>query len=283
MYVPLDQSVRDKALKALKVWLKSEGDNLDYAEFLKLWKGLHYCMWMADKSKYQHELADNLADLANSLSFECSSEPSEDTELPPSLLFIKAFWETICREWKGIDRLRLNKYYYLMEQFMKVAMEILKSARFGKCITTDYFDLLFEFPLNSPNDRIPKGVKIFFIENYVESIRSLNESFDEALSLIMLSPLLQTIATTDDKVLLRTLDEVLSSLYNNHEIVASNESSEDDSCDNFDFGSFSATLFEIGAEESVNQRSRKLLYKYSEIFQKFGSGTNCLDGCSCDH
>lgn len=40
--VSIDQSVRDKAVSALKKWLKTEGDKLAYPEYLKLWKGLFY-------------------------------------------------------------------------------------------------------------------------------------------------------------------------------------------------------------------------------------------------
>lgn len=138
-----------------------ESDKLCYGEYLKLWKGLFYCMWMADKPKYQHELAERLARLTKSLSLAPKDDSKEGGEegtdedepvdladiLPPALLYVRAFWETMCREWRGIDRLRLNKYYYLMQQFLKVSFELLESAEFEQEFTCLYFSLLGEFPL----------------------------------------------------------------------------------------------------------------------------------------
>lgn len=31
--------------------------------------------------------------------------------LPPEHLFLQTFWQTMNREWAGIDRLRLDKFY----------------------------------------------------------------------------------------------------------------------------------------------------------------------------
>lgn len=150
--------MRDKAISTLKKWLKMESDKLSYGEYLKLWKGLFYCMWMADKPKYQHELAERLAHLAINLSTDLKDERSDDEidedepvdlaeVLPASLLYVRAFWETMCREWRGIDRLRLNKYYYLMQQFLKVSFELVKKAGFEQEFTCLYFSVLGEFPL----------------------------------------------------------------------------------------------------------------------------------------
>lgn len=36
-----------------------------------------------------------------------------------AVLFIDTFFETILREWHGIDRLRLDKYYFLVSQVVK--------------------------------------------------------------------------------------------------------------------------------------------------------------------
>lgn len=109
---------------------------------------------MSDKPKYQHELAERLAGLTRTLSCAlCETEDDNDeleeivAVLPPALLFIRAFWETLCREWRGIDRLRLNKYYYLIKQFMKAGAELVQKTEFDQDFTCLYFSILLEYPL----------------------------------------------------------------------------------------------------------------------------------------
>lgn len=61
----------------------------------KLWKGIFYCFWMSDKPLVQQALAAELAELLLTI---------QTTEA--SLSFLRGFWESIVREWGGIDRLR---------------------------------------------------------------------------------------------------------------------------------------------------------------------------------
>ena len=112
---------------------------------------------MADKPKYQSELADRLSGIARTMSQEFpedSEDSSDELPFPASLMYIRAFWETICREWNALDRLRLNKFYNLIQQFMKVGFEILSKNEFESEITSAYLHILREFPLKyEPNGR----------------------------------------------------------------------------------------------------------------------------------
>lgn len=96
------------------------------------------------------ELAERLSGIAKTMSQEFpdeENEASEELPFPPSLMYIRAFWETICREWNALDRLRLNKFYNLMQQFMKIGFEILSKSDFEREITSAYLHILREFPL----------------------------------------------------------------------------------------------------------------------------------------
>uniref|UniRef100_A0A8C0C1B4 RRP1B protein n=1 Tax=Buteo japonicus TaxID=224669 RepID=A0A8C0C1B4_9AVES len=81
-------------------------------ELLKIWKGLFYCMWMQDKPLLQEELADNISQLIHVI---------QNTEARH--LFIQTFWQTMNREWNGIDNLRLDKYYMLMRMILRQSFE----------------------------------------------------------------------------------------------------------------------------------------------------------------
>jgi hypothetical protein len=51
---------RDIALFALKQWLGARS-SVEETDLLKLWKGLFYAMWHADKAPVQAEVAENMA------------------------------------------------------------------------------------------------------------------------------------------------------------------------------------------------------------------------------
>ncbi|TFY51593.1 hypothetical protein EVG20_g10925, partial [Dentipellis fragilis] len=73
----------------------------------KLWKGIFYCFWMSDKPLVQQDLATELAGILLTI-----------TSTQAFLAFMRGFWETTVREWNGIDRLRMDKYYMLVRRFV---------------------------------------------------------------------------------------------------------------------------------------------------------------------
>ncbi|BFG14402.1 hypothetical protein CerSpe_006750 [Prunus speciosa] len=101
-----NKSGRDRALRVLlKTWLPTQL-NLHDDHMKKLWKGLFYCVWHADKVPVQTQLIDRLSSLVLSL------------HLPLSIHYFSAFLLTMRREWSGIDALRLDKFYLLIRRFM---------------------------------------------------------------------------------------------------------------------------------------------------------------------
>lgn len=87
----IDKKTRVRATQQLQTCLDREWNEL---EMLKLWKGIFYCMWMADMRPYQQELARYIASCMEACSQSSAS------------LFYGAFWTTVSREWHGIDVLR---------------------------------------------------------------------------------------------------------------------------------------------------------------------------------
>jgi len=110
-----DKVVRDHGFKTLKKWLQSHRD-LDRLDFMKLWKGLYFGMWMADKRPVQQELAVNVALLLNDV-------PREKRNL-----WIDTFWETMRDAWEKLDVHRINKYML----FLRIVLaESFKDLRVG--------------------------------------------------------------------------------------------------------------------------------------------------------
>ncbi|KAA8652023.1 hypothetical protein EYZ11_009503 [Aspergillus tanneri] len=107
-----DRRTRDKATESLTLFLRSKTD-LSLVELLKLWKGLFFCFYHSDRPLTQQALARNLS---------YSLVPT----LPRSTLhrFLRAFWITIGRDFHSLDRLRLDKYLFLIRCYVGVAFEI---------------------------------------------------------------------------------------------------------------------------------------------------------------
>merc|ERR1712100_664858 len=85
-----DKIVRDRGFRVLKKWLQKH-PNLSRLEFMKLWKGLYFGVWMADKRPVQQELAVNIALLVNDI-------PREK-----QIMWIDSFWETMVTAWEKLD------------------------------------------------------------------------------------------------------------------------------------------------------------------------------------
>ncbi|KAE8149282.1 hypothetical protein BDV25DRAFT_4155 [Aspergillus avenaceus] len=107
-----EKRIRDKATESLTLFLRSRSD-LSLVELLKLWKGLFFCFYHSDRPLTQQALARNLS---------YSLVPT----LPRSSVhrFLRAFWITIGRDFHSLDRLRLDKYLFLIRCYVGVAFEI---------------------------------------------------------------------------------------------------------------------------------------------------------------
>lgn len=69
------------------------------ADFLRVWKGLFYCMWMSDKPLIQEKLAEDLGGLLH-----CFDKPEI------GIHFYGGFLATMNFEWFGIDQWRIDKF-----------------------------------------------------------------------------------------------------------------------------------------------------------------------------
>ena len=105
---------REKAISLLVAWLTSK-KHIEDEELKKIWKGLFYCVWHSDKVPVQTDLIERLTSIPEKL----------DGAL--SLQFFKVFLVTMRREWAGIDRLRLDKFYLLLRRYLVHMLMVLES------------------------------------------------------------------------------------------------------------------------------------------------------------
>ncbi|NWI73346.1 RRP1B protein, partial [Dryoscopus gambensis] len=127
-------------------------------ELLKIWKGLFYCMWMQDKPLLQVSKITHCARHVGV--FPCSLAGH---------LFIQTFWQTMNREWNGIDNLRLDKYYMLMRLILRQSFEVLKRNEWDEGLVEPLLQLLMKEVMD-PDSNSPTGIKFHFIDIYLDEL-----------------------------------------------------------------------------------------------------------------
>ncbi|KAK5123171.1 hypothetical protein LTR85_003369 [Meristemomyces frigidus] len=192
-----DRKTRDRALSSLRTYLH-RSKPFTALDFLKLWKGLFYCMWMSDKPRTQQRLARDLADLLDAL-----------TTKENVLGFVDAFWKTMAREWSNIDALRMDKYLYLVRCY--VGKGFAKVARNGwseEELLEEYLKILEAVPLDARDHKIPNGLRYHVIDIYVDELDKVDTDRNAPLEKI-LQPLRRLAKDTRTKPVAKRVQEVL--------------------------------------------------------------------------
>jgi ribosomal RNA-processing protein 1 len=155
-----DSRTRAKTLRRLKKWMTARCENgFTELQMMKLWKGLHVCMWHSDKPLVQEELADSLASFIHVL---------KNREVV--LLFIKCFFAIMAREWHGIDRLRLDKFYMLMRRVLRQSFQHLADKEWEDSYVKSLTKVLAAGPLNPDLSKTCSGIQLHVLEVYLPEL-----------------------------------------------------------------------------------------------------------------
>ncbi|XP_023378941.1 ribosomal RNA processing protein 1 homolog B [Pteropus vampyrus] len=163
-------------------------------ELLKIWKGLFYCMWVQDEPLLQEELARTISQLIHVVNTPEAQH-----------LFVQTFWQTMNREWTGIDRLRLDKYCMLIRLDLRQCFEVLNRDGWEESCITRFLDVLMKEVLH-PESRSPDGVKFHCIDVYLDELSKVGGKellADQNLKFI--DPFCKIVAKTKDHTLVQTI------------------------------------------------------------------------------
>ncbi|KAG6841754.1 hypothetical protein C0991_007083 [Blastosporella zonata] len=168
-----EKKTRDKAIKNLSIFLSESTDVISKPDMDKLWKGIFYGFWMSDKPLVQQALATELADLVLTIAQTSSA-----------LAFLRGFWEMIVREWNGIDRLRIDKYYMLVRRFVNASFRLLIRAEWDKETVDEYNDILTApgGPLCPSDQKVPTSLAYHLADIYVEELNKVLGTLSTATS-----------------------------------------------------------------------------------------------------
>jgi ribosomal RNA-processing protein 1 len=131
---------------------------------------------MSDRPKTQQALANSLAELVSIL--------------PPAstIPFLRAYWQTMQREWTNIDVLRMEKFLLLTRRYLGATFEVMKKSNWDEELIQEHIDLLAEVPCNIDDVRVPNGMRFHIIDIYVDELEragALEEESEVSLEKIL--------------------------------------------------------------------------------------------------
>ncbi|KAK7083725.1 Ribosomal RNA processing protein 1 B [Halocaridina rubra] len=184
-----EKTIRDRALKRLKGYLSvksSRGPGFSDDDALKIWKGLFYCMYMADKPLVQEEVAEKLSLLIHDL------ENLEDRRT-----FTKAAFRTFAREWEAIDNYRMDKFMMTMRRVLRQMLIHLKQQEWNLKEVAAYVNILDTYVIR-PDDDIhatPLGIKLHLCGIIMEELAKIGcEELKHDVIVAFIQPYMKVLA-----------------------------------------------------------------------------------------
>ncbi|KAK6944560.1 Ribosomal RNA processing protein 1-like [Dillenia turbinata] len=257
-----NKSSRDKALKHLKSWLPLQQE-VSGEEMKKIWKGLFYCVWHADKPLVQSDLIDRLSSFLLTL------------DLPLSLHYFSTFLLTLRREWSGIDFLRLDKFYLLIRRFFRNFFILLKKNSWDLELSRRFVSILEEKAFFAEDKFTGDGVNYQIATVFLDEIKPSLPAKLEVLRVIF-EPFVSALGKSQNKVL---VGKVKSNVFEfllkmGRNLLEAKKLGRDGDGEEVLFGpialkfGFADKFYELGSSSGCIQGNRKVLFGLHEEFLK---------------
>ncbi|KAM9805059.1 ribosomal RNA processing protein 1 homolog B [Neosynchiropus ocellatus] len=190
--------IRTRAMKKLRkyVQVRSQkvGGGFTLDELLKLWKGLFYCLWMQDKPLLQMDLSKLIAAMIHNFH-----------DLDAQLLYLRACLQTFKREWNGIDRLRMDKFFQLVRYMFHQSFELLRRKTWDSRGVDGFLQVVNDELLRSGCEA-PSGLQIHVLDVYLTELAAVGaQELNADQNLQFIKPFCRIAAETKNKVLFKSI------------------------------------------------------------------------------
>uniref|UniRef100_A0A672RIE9 Ribosomal RNA processing protein 1 homolog B-like n=1 Tax=Sinocyclocheilus grahami TaxID=75366 RepID=A0A672RIE9_SINGR len=117
-------------------------------------------------------------------------------------LYLKTFLQTMKREWNGIDRLRMDKYFQLVRFVFREVFEMLKRQQWE----SSEFLQLFSAQLLHSSSAAPAGFLLHALDLYLTELALVGSAeLTAEQNQTFIEPFFKTMAKTKDRVLLKAI------------------------------------------------------------------------------
>ncbi|KAJ3293553.1 hypothetical protein HK104_004368 [Borealophlyctis nickersoniae] len=259
-----EKAIRDAAVRTLTKWLVSN-ETITDLELRKLWKGLFYCFWMSDKPIIQQHLAEKLAGLTLQLK----------NDVP--MRYLAMFWETIVREWYGIDRLRLDKFYMLLRKFHATAFRYLEMKDWEEGLVREWMKMITTVgPLRMNDIKVPASLVYHTIEVYLEELENgAEKKVPPATTTLLLEPFFAFLRRDSNSVANeRVTENILYKILEKHQ-AAPSAMTDDESTEPqlaFDVAEIGRRIFEVAIAPDTLKKNRPDVIA---LYKKFAAVVDC--------
>uniref|UniRef100_A0A673IE35 Ribosomal RNA processing 1 n=1 Tax=Sinocyclocheilus rhinocerous TaxID=307959 RepID=A0A673IE35_9TELE len=122
--------------------------------------------------------------------------------LDSQFLYLKTFLQTMKREWNGIDRLRMDKYFQLVRFVFREVFEMLKRQQWE----SSEFLQLFSAQLLHSSSAAPAGFLLHALDLYLTELALVGSAeLTAEQNHTFIEPFFKTMAKTKDRVLLKAI------------------------------------------------------------------------------
>ncbi|GCB75677.1 hypothetical protein scyTo_0020387, partial [Scyliorhinus torazame] len=128
--------------------------------------------------------------------------------LDAKFLFMETFFQTMNREWNGIDRLRLDKFYMLIRLMLRQFLEVLKSMSWDDSVVSRFLSCVTSEVLNPVSNTAASGIRFHFIDIYLQELATVGaQQLSAEQNLKFIDPYCRIAAKTKDRVLFHVVSQ----------------------------------------------------------------------------
>ncbi|OII77612.1 nucleolar protein NOP52 [Cryptosporidium andersoni] len=268
---------RRRGLQIIERFILKHRSSLNSLQMIKLWKGLYYCLWLADKVPIQREIAINISKFQRLFT---------SVELWNS--FIYEFYNMLTQRWDIIDRLRMDKFMFLQRVMIAESLDIIKKKEYDKV----YIEHLLNTYQMCIFTTSGIGISLIFCHQFPqEFVYFLNSQFSEnkcnhersninILFELIAELFVNIIRDCNNRVVIKTIHEQLIRRFTNIDSLLK-DSLIGGLLDISDITISQYTkevidiflqivcrkLFGLASSKEINQSNRNILYKSIEIIE----------------
>ncbi|XP_052851830.1 ribosomal RNA processing protein 1 homolog [Drosophila gunungcola] len=185
-----DVAQRNRQIRKLRKWFKLRASSsfpFTEEDFMRIWKGLYYNMWMSDKPLVQEELAEQLAQMVDSFGGNTAC----------SLAYFSAFMRTMCQEFFGIDQWRMDKFLMLTRRMVRYVLRLLKQSKWSPDLIAA-FNKSMQLSVLSEQPK-SRGMTMHYLDVFFEELaKAADGEISAAQVNLFLRPFVTYLATQRD-------------------------------------------------------------------------------------
>ncbi|KAJ1988088.1 hypothetical protein H4R33_002578 [Dimargaris cristalligena] len=250
-----EKIVRDKATDTLLAWLAAPRD-MSEDDMVKVWEGLFYCVWMADKPLVQQELTERLA----------SALLTVDRSLV--IPYILGFWRVMEQSWLKIDKHRVNKFLLLVRFMIRYSFLVLEKFQWEAKLVAEYNSAMSHTILDLASLKLPLGLTSQYCECFLAELDQIPLEKREPIPFTsLMTPFVSYLGQICDSLFSKVIiKRVFKLLFEQRD---SADYSEEYPYYDRELALLKDLLFTEGAKEHTRSPCRKVLYNLSSRLEAF--------------